>query len=56
VSPSEAGVAAMAAYMRAVAARLAAQPLGRLGEGTVEFGPAEPLRVAVPGPAAAGAA
>jgi cytochrome b pre-mRNA-processing protein 3 len=56
VSPSEAALATMAGYMQAVAARLAAQPLGRLGEGTVDFGPTEPLLAAVRGTAAAGAA
>ncbi|MFO1057000.1 MAG: ubiquinol-cytochrome C chaperone family protein [Dongiaceae bacterium] len=44
-SPSEAAVGGMAAYMRAVAARLAAQPVARLCQGAVDFGPAE-----LPGP------
>lgn len=47
VSPSEAAVASMAAYMRAVATRLAAQPMTRLREGEVAFGPA---MAGAPGP------
>jgi cytochrome b pre-mRNA-processing protein 3 len=43
ISPSEAAVAGMAAYMRAVAARLAAHPIARLLEGEVDFGPAVPV-------------